>query len=86
MWVLYRNGCYIQKANFFGGENDDKLLAGIECNGREKTLQECRHAQIGDVACSAAHSVAGVMCTNCEYRERAGEGESESARESERAR
>lgn len=48
----------------FGGTNQLKLAAGIECDGDEQRLSDCYHAQSGfGTSCPSSSFVAGVVCT-----------------------
>ncbi|XP_064631016.1 lysyl oxidase homolog 2-like [Lineus longissimus] len=52
------------KSNIFGGGDEEKVLAGITCEGHENKLSECFHKQVLDeVECPKKRLVAGVSCT-----------------------
>ncbi|XP_041370239.1 lysyl oxidase homolog 2A-like [Gigantopelta aegis] len=52
------------KANYFGGENLNKIFKRIKCTGREARLDECELIRSENgVRCSRRILVAGVVCT-----------------------
>lgn len=58
---------YAQSAmptSFFGGEDVDKLVMGVHCDGTEDKLWKCFHEETRNVLCPKGELVAGVTCTN----------------------
>lgn len=55
-----------QKTDHYGGSNQDKVVANIQCTGKEDRLEDCTIEKTqntpGHEVCSSAKSVAGVIC------------------------
>uniref|UniRef100_A0A646QGM2 protein-lysine 6-oxidase n=1 Tax=Hemiscolopendra marginata TaxID=943146 RepID=A0A646QGM2_9MYRI len=52
------------QSNFFGGQHLGMVLSGVQCTGRETSLADCLHHQMGWVFCPGrTQNIAGVMCT-----------------------
>ena len=56
------------QTSLFGGEDVNKLVLGIRCEGTEEKLWKCYHQEIRNVVCPQAQLVAGVVCTNGQWR------------------
>uniref|UniRef100_T1IIV9 protein-lysine 6-oxidase n=1 Tax=Strigamia maritima TaxID=126957 RepID=T1IIV9_STRMM len=53
------------QSNFFGGLHLGMILSGVKCSGREISLADCLHDQMGWAYCPGrAENIAGVMCTD----------------------
>ena len=57
---------YNFQINHFGGSDQKKVLAGVDCDGHEKHLSHCFHKQIANVICTHSTDVAGVTCSSSE--------------------
>lgn len=54
------------QTDHYGGSNQDKVVANIQCTGKEDRLEDCTIEKTqntpGHEVCSSAKSVAGVIC------------------------
>ena len=46
----------------------NKLVMGIRCEGTEEKLWKCYHEEIRNIVCPRGELVAGVVCTDGEWR------------------
>lgn len=52
------------QSDFFGGQQLGMVLSGVQCTGREASLADCFHDNVGWVYCpSRSQNIAGVICT-----------------------
>jgi len=60
---LGRGGNAVQ-TTWWGGHQDEVILSGLTCNGKESSLAECTWDKSGHTRCPGKKSVAGVVCAD----------------------
>ena len=46
----------------YGHESRQMMLADVDCDGDESSLEECRHGMWGETSCDPQSEAAGVQC------------------------